>query len=96
VLAIALKGISCTSGDEQAARDRFGNKILNGGCNKDGCFAGGEGRGALDKETQNSLKARCTRAQADYAFELIAFAFCIGSLVMTWLSRKSAGRAVYA
>jgi len=95
-LALAMKGISCTDDSAAAGRDRFHNKILNGGCDDDGCFAGGNGNDALDQVTQDSLKGRCTRAQADFAFEFIAFVFCLGSLVMTFLSRRNQGKAVYA
>lgn len=95
-LALALRGISCTSSSPLAGRDRFRNKILNGGCESDGsCYAGGGGSDALDKQTQDSLKGRCTRAQADFAFEFIALALCLGSLVLTVLTRRGQGKSVY-
>ncbi|KAH8646265.1 marvel domain-containing protein [Xylariales sp. PMI_506] len=95
-LAIAMKNTPCSSNDTAAAVARFENKILNGGCDDIGCYAGGSfGSDALDSSTQNSLKGRCTRAEIDFAFEFIAMIFTLGALVSTFLIRKSAGKAVF-
>ena len=97
---MALKDVSCTDDSVVAQTNRFLNKILNGGCEyTDGqpsfCYTGGDPFDTSFKSQNDSLKNRCTRSQADFAFEFIAFAFCLGALALTFLSRRSSGRVSY-
>ncbi len=79
-----------------ATNNRYLNKLLNGGCVDVGAaepFCGVLNDG---NDTDGLLKSRCTRVQADYAFQFIACAFALGTLVLGFLLSKRSGKAVFA
>lgn len=97
-LAIAMKGVSCDGGfDTQAALDRFSNKILNGGCpTSKRCYATGNESPSSPDEVNDSLKSRCVRTQADFAFQFIALFAALGALAMTFIASKRSGSRIIA
>ncbi|TLD26717.1 hypothetical protein PspLS_05286 [Pyricularia sp. CBS 133598] len=96
-LAVAMKGVSCDGGIEsEAATIRFFNKILNGGCpTVNRCYVSDKDYPSLD-EANDSLKARCVRTQADFAFQFIALFAALGALAMTFFTARRSGTRVIA
>ncbi|KAI2613257.1 marvel domain-containing protein [Hypoxylon sp. NC1633] len=85
-LTVALRPVSCTETDNLAQRNRFFNKLLNGGCQDvgDSTFCPGI-------PDDNGLRGRCQQVQADYVFEYLAFVFGIAILVMSFILHRSGG-----
>ncbi|KAH9439326.1 hypothetical protein MCOR02_002888 [Pyricularia oryzae] len=96
-LAIAMKGVSC-DGDlgSEAYGVRFFNKILNGGCpTVNRCYVSDKIIFSPE-EGNDSLKARCVRTQADFAFQFIAMFAALGALAMTFFTARRSGTRVIA
>jgi len=93
-LAVALQGVSCTDDSDVANYNRYVNGILDGGCvSANGdliCGVVGSGSGY-----ESELKARCVRAEADFAFEFIGCAFGIGALALGFLAFRKSGGATF-
>jgi len=96
-LTLALKGVSCTADDQYFVNfaNRYGNKLLNGGCqgiDERHMTCGVDlGREADPNGLDNELKSRCTKVQADYSFEFIACAFGIGAVFIGFMLMKNRG-----
>ncbi|KAI6383618.1 hypothetical protein MCOR25_000071 [Pyricularia grisea] len=94
-LAVAMKGVSCDGGiGTDAYLARWFNKILNGGCpTTTRCYVSDKDF-ATDEEANDSLKARCVRTQADFAFQFIALFAALGALAMTFFTARRSGTKV--
>lgn len=99
-MAIAFKGVSCGDESEAGQMAKYVNKLLNGGC---GAIINGLPICGIfqdvpindDNALGYELKQRCTRVQADYAFEFIACVFGVGAIILTLFASKRAGKAIY-
>lgn len=84
---LALKGVSsCTDNSVTAIKERFENKILNGGCIGDYCYIGGTG-----DDDYSDLTRRCQRAQADYVFEFLGLVLGLALVTLGWMLHKRGG-----
>ncbi|KAI1848489.1 hypothetical protein JX265_008729 [Neoarthrinium moseri] len=92
-LTVALKGVSsCTNMNNEAARQRYDNKLLNGGCiNTD------QGPACAVEDDYALTGSRCQRVQADYVFEYLGFIFGVAIIGLGYVLHRKGGstRASY-
>ncbi|KAI2470367.1 marvel domain-containing protein [Annulohypoxylon bovei var. microspora] len=86
-LTVALKPVSsCTSDDDATRYQRLTNKLLTGGCQD---VAGDTVCPGIS--TEDVLKGRCQRVQADYVFEYLAFIFGVAIIGLSFVLHRSGG-----
>jgi hypothetical protein len=82
VLAVKLKGVSCSSGSDRNIIDMSDNELLNGGCaqakNIRICGYAGE-------ESKDKLLSRCKMNQADSVFMFLSIVVIIAAAVISFL-----------